>query len=50
MKYLLCILTIGFASCNDKSAEPPLKPSNFAAPIVDTVATKADSNAYIIAP
>lgn len=49
MKYIL-ILFVAFVSCNDKTANSDLKPSNFAAPIVDTIATKPDSNAYIIVP
>lgn len=50
MKFIIILSMFAAVACNDKSSEPPLKPSNFAAPIVDTVATKADSNAYIIKP
>lgn len=51
----LLVICIGFAlavvGCNNLPTEqkqPELKPSNFAAPIVDTIAVVPDSNAYII--
>lgn len=48
---LLIVVLFSLASCNvkpDENKEIELKPSNFAAPIVDTIALKPDSNAYII--
>jgi hypothetical protein len=50
MKYLL-ILTLFAISCNikpDENKEIELKPSNFMAPITDTIAVAQDSSAYII--
>lgn len=48
---LFFVVLFGLVSCNElpnEQKEIELKPSNFMAPIVDTIAVKPDSNAYII--
>ena len=47
----IAVLLLVIVGCNElpnKQKQPELKPSNFKAPIVDTIAVAVDSNAYII--
>jgi len=47
----IAVLLLVIVGCNElpnEQKQPELKPSNFKAPIVDTIAVAVDSNAYII--
>ena len=47
----IAVLLLVIVRCNElpnEHKDPELKPSNFKAPIVDTIAIAVDSNAYII--
>lgn len=47
----IAVLLLVIVGCNElpnEQKQSELKPSNFKAPIVDTIAVAVDSNAYII--
>lgn len=45
---VLLLVIVGCNNLPNEQKQPELNPSNFKAPIVDTIAVAVDSNAYII--